>query len=157
MVENVATGVLTWTVEAEAPWLALDPDAGVAAPETPMLVTVNRAGLELGLYTSTNTVAGLPGCANSPQAVPVSLVVEPAPVIEVSPSQVSVTAPVDALLVEPVRLAVSSAGGDETDWQAASDVPWFSVQPDSGTSTTHCGCISARRAWAWGYTTARSL
>ena len=89
--------------------------------------------------------------------MPVSLVVEPAPVIEVSPSQVSVTAPLDALLVEPVRLAVSSAGGDETDWQAASDVPWFSVQPDSGTSTTHCGCISARRAWAWGYTTARSL
>lgn len=69
-VTNTGLGALAWTATENTPWLSVSPPSG-AAPASPN-VSVNQAGLPVGEYMATITVAAA-GAGGSPQAVAVTL------------------------------------------------------------------------------------
>ncbi|HWB99185.1 MAG TPA: N,N-dimethylformamidase beta subunit family domain-containing protein [Bryobacteraceae bacterium] len=71
-ISNEGTGSLSWTATSSAPWLLVSPASG-NVPSS-LSISVNTSGLASGTYTGTVTI-NAPGAANTPQTVPVSLVV----------------------------------------------------------------------------------
>jgi hypothetical protein len=69
-VTNTGLGALAWTATEATIWLSVSPGSG-AAPASPT-VSVNQAGLPVGVYTATITVAAA-GAGGSPQTVTVTL------------------------------------------------------------------------------------
>lgn len=69
-VTNTGLGALAWTATENTPWLSVSPGSG-AAPASPS-VSVNQAGLPVGEYTASITVAAA-GAGGSPQTVAVTL------------------------------------------------------------------------------------
>ena len=69
-ITNTGVGALAWTATEATPWLSVSPGSG-AAPASPN-VSINQAGLPVGVYTGTITVAAT-GAGGSPQTVAVTL------------------------------------------------------------------------------------
>ncbi len=69
-ITNTGLGALAWTATETTPWLSVSPGSG-AAPASPN-ASVNQAGLAVGVYTGTITVAAA-GAGGSPQSVAVTL------------------------------------------------------------------------------------
>jgi len=84
-VQNGGSGSLGWTATASSnaggSWLAVSPTSGTA-PST-VTVRVNTANLVAGSYSGSVTVSAVasPGAVGSPQTIPVSLRVGPAPTV----------------------------------------------------------------------------
>ncbi len=74
---NAGTGTLDWNAGESATWLSLNSAAGSSTGETdPISVFVDIAGLTTGTYSATVTLSAA-GASNSPQQVPVTLMVNP--------------------------------------------------------------------------------
>lgn len=72
---NAGGGTLTYTISDNVPWLSCSPASGTATSEIDTIeVTVNSSALPVGTNTAVITVTA-PGATNTPQAIPVSLVV----------------------------------------------------------------------------------
>ena len=72
---NTGEGTLTWNADDDAPWLDLSPAFGTTTTETDeVTLTVDTAGLGSNLYSASVTITA-PGASNTPQQVPVTLVV----------------------------------------------------------------------------------
>jgi len=69
-ITNTGVGALAWTATENTAWLSVSPSSG-AAPANPN-ASVNQAGLLVGVYTGTITVAAV-GTGGSPQTVTVTL------------------------------------------------------------------------------------
>ena len=69
---NQGTATLSWSATSSASWLTVSPASGTA-PST-LTVSVNTSSLASGTYSGTITVTA-PGAANTPQVIPVTLVV----------------------------------------------------------------------------------
>jgi hypothetical protein len=71
---NPTGGTLTWTLAESAPWLALNLTAGTTAAETDQIsASVGISGLSAGTYSTIISVSAS-GASNSPQQIPVSLI-----------------------------------------------------------------------------------
>jgi hypothetical protein len=77
-IANSGGGTETWAATTSQPWVVLGQTSGTA-PST-VSVSVNPAGLNSGTYTATITVTAT-GASNSPQAIAVTLTVNPASVV----------------------------------------------------------------------------
>ncbi len=74
-VRNSGTGILTYTITVDAPWLSVSPAGGTSTGEADTIaVTYTSDGLAPGTYTAAITVSD-PEAANSPQTVPVTLTI----------------------------------------------------------------------------------
>ena len=78
---NPTGGTLTWSMTESAPWLSLNTTAGTTTTETDQVSSsVSIQGLAAGTYSTVITVIAS-GAANSPQQIPVSLILsQPAPI-----------------------------------------------------------------------------
>ena len=74
-VANTGTGLLSFTVADDAPWLSLDIASGNAPAD--VTASVNIGGLAAGTYNASIGISSA-GATNSPQSVAVTLVVDPA-------------------------------------------------------------------------------
>jgi hypothetical protein len=73
-IRNTGMGTLNWTVSDDAPWLTVTPSSGTTTTSTNALtVTVNAVALAANTYRATITVTD-PRALNSPQQIPVTLV-----------------------------------------------------------------------------------
>jgi hypothetical protein len=77
-ITNAGGGAETWSATASQSWVSLGNNTG-AAPST-LNVSVNPAGLTPGNYPATIAITA-PGASNSPQAITVTLVVNPAALV----------------------------------------------------------------------------
>jgi beta-lactamase superfamily II metal-dependent hydrolase len=76
-VANSCGGVLTYSMEVDAGWLSTVPDSGTSAGEADLITIVyDTARLEPGTYNATITITDI-HASNSPQEIPVTLIVEP--------------------------------------------------------------------------------
>ena len=130
-------GTLEWTVSETAGWLSLSPVSGTSNGEhDPVTLTVSVDGLAPGSYDTTITIED-PGALNSPQTVPVSLVVS-APdewSIAFSPSSISYSALQGGAPPSPQTLEIWREGVGTLEWSVAESAGWLSVSPASGSST----------------------
>jgi len=116
-IRNVgASGTISWTASGDQAWLSLDPTSGSASDETPgaLDVTVDPAGLSLGIYTAFVTVAG--NAANSPVQIRVRLAVA-----ESVPLDAAVTTQGVLPFGERVRYVLSGTAGQSVDVALLSD------------------------------------
>ncbi|NIM15972.1 MAG: hypothetical protein GTO45_28560, partial [Candidatus Aminicenantes bacterium] len=72
LINNIGGGTLNWTVSKDANWLTCTPQSGT--DRGAVTVTTDPSGLQTGTYNATVTIQD-PNAVNSPQTVPVSLVV----------------------------------------------------------------------------------
>ena len=71
-ISNSGTGILSWSVSTDAPWLSLSPTSGTAPSS--FTATAIIAGLAAGMYSGNITIAAT-GATNTPQSIPVTLTV----------------------------------------------------------------------------------
>ena len=72
-INNTGGGSLSWNVSDNASWLSLNPTSGSSTPG-PVTASVNTSGLVAGTYNAAITITAN-GAVNTPQTVPVSLLV----------------------------------------------------------------------------------
>ena len=78
--KNPTGGTLSWTTSDNAAWLSLSAGSGTTTTETDSVsATVNVTGLAAGTYTAAVTISAS-GAVNTPQVIPVSLTLSPAPI-----------------------------------------------------------------------------
>jgi subtilisin len=111
-----ASGTISWTASDDQAWLSLDPTSGSASDATPGIldVTVDPAGLSLGIYTGFVTVTG--NAANSPVLIRVRLAVA-----EGVPLDAAVTTQGVLPLGERIRYVLSGTAGQSIDVALLSD------------------------------------
>ena len=72
---NCGGGTLNWAASDNQDWLSLSPSVGSSTGETDVIsVSVNISGLSVGTHSGTITITAS-GSSNSPQTVPVTLIV----------------------------------------------------------------------------------
>lgn len=76
-ISNAGNGAFDWSVSSTAPWLVFSPSSGSSgdAP-TAFTARANLSGLAAGTYSGTITIVGV-DAVNSPQVVPVTLIIAP--------------------------------------------------------------------------------
>ncbi|MFQ5606601.1 MAG: hypothetical protein ACE5GA_01535 [Candidatus Zixiibacteriota bacterium] len=129
-ITNVGLGTLNWSASVSSAWLSLAPASGSA----PSLVQVraNSIGLPVGTFSDEIVITD-PNATNSPFVVPVVLeVIEPPPIISVSPSAFFFNAIADSTNPPPQSLIIKNAGVAPLNWQAVNNEPWLTVTPSSG-------------------------
>src|SRR5262249_27073030 len=136
-VTNSGGRVLSWfstiTTTDGANWLSLTPDHGstTSAQSASTGAHVSLAGLAVGMYTGTVTVAGMPGTSGAPQQVAVSLEVDPPPLV---PLDLHVSADAPAYEINaPIRISAALSQGStaiaNATLQAMFDLPDGSKVP----------------------------
>ena len=124
----------TTTTTSTATWLSASPASG-ATPGT-ISVSVNPSGLTAGTYNGSVSIAS-PGAANSPQTVPVTLVVTTAgtATLKATPSTLTFYGggeSEDGGLRQ--RVSITSSGAPLTYTALAHGANWLSVYPSGGTT-----------------------
>ncbi len=80
-ITNTGGGTLSWSVSDNASWLTVSPTSGTTTTETDSVtVSVNTASLATGTYNAAITITAS-GATNTPQTVPVTLIVAAPPTL----------------------------------------------------------------------------
>jgi hypothetical protein len=121
---------LSWTAASSASWLTVSPTSG--SGQTTITVTVNVAGMNPGNLAGTITIAAA-GASNSPQSLGVALTVSAAPLVGVSPTDLSYSL-AQSTTKSSQTLNITNTGTGTLSWTAASNVPWLTLSAASGTA-----------------------
>ncbi len=133
---NSGGGTLSYSIGDDVSWLACTPSSGTSAGEPDgILVTFATSGLSVGSYSATITVSA-PGASNTPQTIPVHLIVEepPPPIVTLSTTSLVNTCE-EGSNAPTHRFEIWNGGGGALDYVVDDDAEWLSCAPASGTST----------------------
>lgn len=136
VVSNVGAGTLNWTASWTSSWLNLSPSFGSATGiPSNVQVSVNTLGLTAGVYLDTIVISA-PAATNSPQRVPVKLVlIDPPPTIGLSPTQFYFSAIADSSNPDDQILHVANTGSGTLNWTATNSSSWLDIYPNSGVNS----------------------
>lgn len=141
---NPTGGTLAWGVSSNAAWLRPATMSGTTTTESDSISAgVNLTGLAAGTYTGAITVTAS-GAANTPQVIPVTLTVNPAPtaspVIGLSVGSMAFTGTAGGSNPATQSFTISNAGTGTLSWAAGDTAAWLTLSPTSGTNS---GTVSA--------------
>ncbi len=141
---NPTGGTLSWSMSSNAAWLSLAPASGTTTTESDSISAgVNLTGLAAGTYTAAITISAT-GATNTPQVIPVSLTVSPAPtaspVIGLSVSNMAFTGTAGGSNPATQSLTISNTGTGTLSWTVGDNAAWLTLSPTSG---TNAGTVSA--------------
>ncbi|MHC4867817.1 MAG: right-handed parallel beta-helix repeat-containing protein, partial [Planctomycetota bacterium] len=138
-IRNTGTGTLNWQTIEICDWLEVVPISGQSSGQVnEVAVSVDANGLTWGRYSCELWIVD-PCALNSPQSVPVNLVVE-GPIIDLSPSSFQFLVPHGAPNPNEQILGIGNAGGGTLNWQITEDCPWLEVTPGAGQASS--GAVS---------------
>ncbi|MFQ5511088.1 MAG: hypothetical protein ACE5EO_04500 [Candidatus Krumholzibacteriia bacterium] len=123
-ISNFGSGLLTWTITHNEPWLTATPSNG--SGNASITLTVDRTGLPPGPYSDVVQVNSNGGIASVVIAMTVS---SQAPNLSFSPAVLSFPGGTNSLPVD-----VTNTGGGELQWSVTSDRAWLTASPASGTN-----------------------
>jgi uncharacterized protein (TIGR03437 family) len=115
-------------------WLAVSPTSGATA--SAVSVSVNATGLVAGTYSGSLSIVSA-GAANTPQTVPVTLVVTDTPILNITPAALSFTWQSGAAAPAAQVLNLASSAGSLNYVSSATTTSggnWLAVTPTSGTT-----------------------
>lgn len=126
-IENDGGTRLSWDISLDSNWLACTPNSGTteAGSNTTITVTVDRAGLSVGIYYGTITV----DAGDLSETVNVQLEVA-SPELFVNLSELTFSANANDLVFE-----IQNVGGGELTWTVTSPETWITASPNTGTTT----------------------
>jgi hypothetical protein len=130
-VSNTGAGTLNWTASSNQGWLTVSPTSGSGAATLSASATLS--GLAAGSYSGAITVSAS-GATGSPQTIPVSFSVAPAPVpvLGISSTALSFNGTVGGANPASQSVSVSNTGGGTLNWTASSNQSWLTASPSSG-------------------------
>ncbi len=146
-VTNIGGGTLNWNAVATAAWLTLGPAYGKDTGA--ITLTATAGSLAVGTY---NTIIALSATGATAVTIPVSLIVEAAPVppiIRTSPATLSFTAVQGDSNSNSQTVSISNSGSGLLTWSASENASWLGISPTSGTGngsvtvTTTPGALTA--------------
>lgn len=133
-IENVGIGTLNWTATRTSSWLGLAPFSGTAP--SLVQVTANSNGLSVGSYYDTIVVSD-PQATNNPLWVAVQLdILEPPPILSVTPSALFFNAVKDLSNPDPETLIVKNTGQSVLNWTGSNNESWLTLNPSFGGDST---------------------
>ncbi len=127
----------TATVQSGAGWLSISGSSSGTTPGS-LNIAVNGAGLNQGSYSGTITIV-IPGAADSPINVQVTLVIGPAQSVSVSPSAVNFTYTAGASTTPAAQTVQVTSNAGAVGFGAVASTPsgtpaFLTVSPASGTT-----------------------
>ena len=127
----------TFLASCDVVWLKLEPTSG----NIPGTITVTASISELmeGTFTGTITVvSGLKPAKSATVDVTMTVIRTPGNLLTVSPTQIQLDFTTADLSPRSFPVAIRNADPTDTSflWSAASQVPWLSLTPSSGTGNT---------------------
>jgi hypothetical protein len=131
-ISNTGAGNLNWTLTKASGWLGLAPTSGTNAGT--VTVSVNITGLTAATYKDTIVITD-PNADNSPQKVPVTLVLAapPKPTISLVPTAISFSATQGGSDPMAKALSITNVGQGTLNWSATKSTAWLGLNPTSGT------------------------
>ena len=125
-VRNAGGRTLDWTASADQPWVSLAPASGsVGSGSSRVTLLVDRTGLPAGVQSANIEVLSIFGTA----LVTVTITVEPPASLVVSPSSLNFF-----VSGSTRSFSIRRVGDGALDWTIATDQPWLTVNPTSGTT-----------------------
>lgn len=139
-VYNAGGGTLNYSISDNAAWLSCLPTSGsVTTGWAAITVTYATAALAPGQHTATITVTA-PGASNTPQTIPVTLTVAPAPVLSVAPATISYELwPGDTDGSQ--YFSISNAGGGTMQYTVTDSAAWLTPAVASGNCTNETDLV----------------
>jgi hypothetical protein len=145
-ISNTGNGAFDWSASATASWLALSPSSGTSGDSpTAFAAKANLAGLAAGTYSTTITIVGV-DAINSPQAVPVTLIIAPAPAATSTPLPTTSTSSPTPSTPPP---APSSPPPATT---VSAGIAWDATALSTGGYYVHYGTVSPNSTGSCAYT-----
>lgn len=131
-VTNSGGGTLSWSATDNTGWLSLSPSSGSLGGSQAQTVTasVASANLEPGTYQATITVRD-PDAGNSPQTLPVTLVVGQRALFDIDPTSLSFTA-LEGTDAWEKYITLTNVGQRTLFWTATWPASWLNVEPRTG-------------------------
>lgn len=143
---NTAGAAFNWTATSTGgAWLRLATERGTG--DSPLVVSVAPAGLAIGTYRGTVSIAA-DGLARSPATLPVVLEVTPRSALKVSVTALRFTAP-PGTDPDPQSLLISNSNGGSVTWSASASVEtgsWLSIDSSQGSGILSALRVSVRTA-----------
>jgi hypothetical protein len=138
---NSGQGLLTYDIDNNVTWLNCTPTTGSSNGERDsIIVSYDTSGLAAGLYVANISFSG-PGAGNSPVNIPVTLSVNEAPAIEVTPTSLNNTCAKGKNAASQM-FQVRNAGMGTLNYTISDNVTWLSCSPDWGSSIGECNNIN---------------
>jgi len=131
VITNTGGGMLICMLSPSALWLSLS-DTVVTAPWA-VTVSADISGLTAGVYTDTIIVIA-EDAVNSPQHVPVTLTVQIAGEIALSPDSIAFSADSGGANPDPQILTITNAGGGTLNWEVHKNTDWLIFSDSIGTA-----------------------
>ncbi len=136
---NPSGNTLSWTTSENVPWLSLSTGSGTTTTETDSIsATVDPTGLAAGTY-NTEVKISATGATNTPQVIPVSLTLSPAPtsnpVISLNIPSLTFTGTSGGANPSAQSFTVSNTGTGTLTWAAGDNADWLNLTPASGINT----------------------
>jgi len=125
-ITNTGTGMLTWNITDDKPWISYSPNSGTTETEVDEIkVTVDRLGLSPGNYSGNIAVSSDGGNQN----IVVSVTVLDEPLLSISPKTLDLG---DTLTV--LTFDVANAGTGDLNWSTSCNQAWITTSPTAGTN-----------------------
>ncbi|MBI1747735.1 MAG: hypothetical protein HYR55_14275 [Acidobacteria bacterium] len=131
---NIGGGPFTWSASTTPSWLSVFPASGTLASgaTTTLSLAVNITGLTAGSYAGSLRINAAEA-DNSPQTVPITLIIAPRPRIDIDPTPLVFSAMQGGPSPAAQVITMGNIGGGPFTWSASTTPGWLSVLPQSGT------------------------
>jgi len=143
-ISNAGTGTLSWSASPNAAWLRVNGSTSASGSNSGSLsISVNPAGLSPGTQSGMITIVAS-GAANTPQTVPVTLTITPAPIptIGFNPATLSFSAIQNGATPTAQTVTITNAGTGTLTWSASSNAAWLRVNGGTSATGTNSGTFS---------------
>lgn len=132
-IKNAGSGTLSWSVVDDVSWLTMDPPSGSSVGESDEItLSVSISGKAAGSYVANITLTA-PGASNTPQTVPITLVIEsPNSEINKYPTILYYTAIIGQENPDPQTVTLWNSRVVPLNWKITTNQTWITVTPAAG-------------------------
>jgi hypothetical protein len=142
-IRNAGSDTLTYAVSGSAPWLNITNTTGSSTGESDSIpIGFSTSTLAAGTYTTTISVTA-PGASGTPRAIPVTVVVSPPLLFELSPTLLSASV-AHGHSPPSKSFTLRNPGGGAGSYSIVSDAGWLAADPRTGSSSGENDTITVR-------------
>jgi len=132
---SIETSVLPWVISSGASWISANPPSGFSYGEKDTIdIIYDTSTVSVGTHNENIIISSI-NATNSPQTIPVTLVVRGYPEISISPSELTANC-IETYDATSASFEIWNSGYETLNYNITTDSSnWISVVPDTGSST----------------------
>ena len=123
-ISNTGTGILSWNIIDNMPWISINPQSGTTENETDeVLISIDRINQQPGNYAGLITINSDGGN----QLITVDMAVSSDPTLSISPQTLDFSDSISSLTFN-----VNNVGDGDLIWSISDNQEWITTSPSSG-------------------------